>query len=204
MKRAAFVASIIFGSLTLFGSVAIAQNESPFAITQFSATSSMVVNGRTITSKVARSGNKMRIGMPAGPSGDGYMLFLIDQHKTYMVMGQGMCMEMPQTGAVASNPLAASAQGKVDVKVVGTGTMNGHPVKIEDETITSDNGKTVNMKVWAATDLKDFPVRTEMQTPKGVVTTNYTDISLSAPPDSLFAVPDNCRQMPSMPGAQQP
>jgi hypothetical protein len=55
------------------------------------------------------------------------------------------------------------------------------------------------MKVWAATDLENFPVRTEIETPHGAVTTDYTDISLSAPADSLFAVPQNCRQMPMMP-----
>lgn len=204
MKRAAFLVAIVFGSLSIFAFPPSARSQAGSSLTQFSATSTMVMNGRTVTSKVARSGNKIRVGMPAGPSGDAYMIFLIDQQKTYMVMGGGMCMEMQQAGALASNPLAASSQGKVDVKVIGAGTMNGHPVKIEDETITSTNGKIMHMKVWAATDLKDFAVRTEMQTPKGVATTNYTDISLATPPDSLFAVPDNCHQMPSMPGAQQP
>jgi hypothetical protein len=204
MKTTAVVASIVFASMSLFGTSTFAQNEGVFGLAaQFSATSSMVMNGRTISMKIARSGNKIRTGMP-GPNANAYMLLLLDQHKSYMVMGPNMCMEMPVAGAMTSNPVAASSQGKVDVKVIGAGTMNGHPVKIEDVTITPSNGgQPVTMKVWAATDLKDFPVRTEMQTPKGVVTTNYTDISLAAPPDSLFDVPNNCRQMPTMPGASQ-
>ncbi len=204
MKRAAFIASVVFGSLSFFGTFALAQNPSPFSFTQFSATMSTAVRGRTITSKIARSGNKMRMEMP-GANGKRYTIYLIDQQKAYMVMGPDMCMQTPPMGNMDSNPLATSAPGKVDVKVEGTGTMNGHPVKIEDVTVTPNNGdKPMSMKVWAATDLKDFPVRTEMQTSDGVVTTNYTDVSLATPADSLFAVPNNCRQMPSMPGAQQP
>jgi hypothetical protein len=203
MKKAAFLISIVFGSLSFLAAPALAQNQGPFAFTQFSATTSMVVKGQTVTSKIARSGNKMRMEMP-GSNGKRYTVYLIDQHKAYMVMGPNMCMETPPMGNIASNPLATSPQGSVDVKQLGTATVNGHPTKIEQVTVTPSGGQPTTMKVWAATDLQGFPVRTEISTPRGLVTTDYTDVSLSAPPDSLFAVPDNCRQMPTMPGGRQP
>jgi hypothetical protein len=199
MKQATFAASLALATLSILAVPAFGQNESSFSITQFSATSSTTMKGKTVNAKMARSGNKMRMDLP-GSDGKRYTLVLLDQHKAYMVMGPEMCMEMNQLGALASNPFASSSQAKVDTTVVGAGTMNGHPVKIEDVTITPGNGgKVVNVKVWAATDLQGFPVRTEVQTANGPVRTDYTDISLSAPPDPLFAAPQNCRQMPMMP-----
>jgi hypothetical protein len=203
MKRATLVASLAL-TLSILAVSAFGQNPSPFSFAQFSATSSMAMKGQTMKAKIARLGNKLRMDLP-GSDGKRYTLVLLDEHKAYMVMGPEMCMEMSQLGAAASNPFASSAQAKIDTTVVGTGTMNGHPVKIEQVTMTPANGgKLVNMKVWAATDLQGFPVRTEIQTANGPVTTDYTDISLSAPPDSVFTAPQNCRQMPMMPGGPTP
>ena len=60
------------------------------------------------------------------------------------------------------------------------------------------------MKVWEAQDLKNFPIKIEMQTSRGPVTMEYKDVSFSDPDASLFSHPDNCRQMPAMPGAPSP
>jgi hypothetical protein len=211
--KPATLALLAASGLSILAIPAFGQNQSPFSLTQYSATSSMAMKGRTMTSKIARSGNKLRVDMTGmsgmasmpGSSGKAYMLVLLDQHKAYMVMSPQMCMEMSQFGAMASsNPFAASSQGKVDTTVLAAGIMNGHPVKIEQVTITPNNGgKPINMKVWAATDLQGFPVRIETQTPNGSVTTDYTDISLAAPADSLFTAPQNCQQMPTMPSAPQ-
>jgi len=175
-----------------------AQDTGAFSFPNFSATTTMHVNGKTLHSKIARAGNKFRSDLP-GSGGERYMLMLLDQNKTFMVMGPTMCMEMPHTGSLES-PLAASAKDKTEVKVIGSGTMAGHPVRIEEVIVTpAGGGKAVTMKVWAATDLHGFPVRTQTHTAHGTVETDYTDISLSAPPDSLFAVPQNCRAMPMIP-----
>ncbi|HXW55894.1 MAG TPA: hypothetical protein VEJ67_09115 [Candidatus Cybelea sp.] len=202
MKRATLASLAL--TLGILAISAFAQNPSPFSLTQFSATSSTTMKGQIMKTKIARSGNKLRMDMP-GSDGKRYTLVLLDEHKAYMVMGPEMCMQMNQLGAAASNPFASSAQAKIDTRMVGAGTMNGHPVKIEQLTMTPANGgKPVNMKVWSATDLQGFPVRTEVETANGPVTTDYTDISLSAPSDSLFAAPQNCRQMPMMPGGPTP
>jgi hypothetical protein len=56
------------------------------------------------------------------------------------------------------------------------------------------------MKVWEAQDLKGFPIKIEMQTSRGPMTVEYKDVSFSDSDASLF-VHDNCRQMPTTPGA---
>jgi hypothetical protein len=206
MKRTVLVAAAVC-SLGFLAVPAMAQGQGgngPLDFPTFSADTSMVVGGHTMTATIARSGNKLRSGLP-NSTGQGYVLMLLDQHKAYMVMGAGTCVEMPAMAQVNSNIFASAGQGSVQVTQVGTGTANGHPVKIEDVTVTpSKGGDPVHMKIWAATDLHNFPARLEVQTPHGTVTTDYTNISLSTPPDSLFAVPTNCHQMPTMPGAAQP
>lgn len=198
MKQAVFIAVAICG-LSLAALPARAQGTGTFTFPNFSATTTMHINGRSISSKIARAGDKLRSDLP-GSGGKRYTIVLIDKHMAYMVMGPTMCMEMPNMASMQTNPLASSSADKVDVKVLGAGTMNGHPVRIEEVTITPSNGgQAETMKVWAATDLHGFPVRTEMQTPRGTVATDYTDISLAPPPDSLFAIPNNCRAMPMPP-----
>jgi len=77
--------------------------------------------------------------------------------------------------------------------------VDGHPCKVENLTVTQQNGQPTKMKVWEAQDLKGFPIKIESQTSRGPVTIEYKDISFSEPEASLFTHPDNCRQMPTMP-----
>jgi hypothetical protein len=100
-------------------------------------------------------------------------------------------------------PLTEWPSGKVNVTKLGAATVNGHPTEIEQIIVTPDNGgKAETMKIWAATDLHGFPVRTEESTPQGPVVMDYTNISLSAPADSLFTVPQNCTQVSDSSGKQ--
>ena len=48
--------------------------------------------------------------------------------------------------------------------------------------------------------VKGFPIKIEMQSSHGLVTMEYKDVSLNEPDASLFTHPENCRQMPTMPG----
>jgi outer membrane lipoprotein-sorting protein len=177
---------------------AYAQN--PFdAHKQFSAT--MVMTGAPMAGhgqgdmKVYRLNDKMRTNIGTM----GYSIIDLTQHTMYMVMGQGMCMQMSPRGQ--QNPFAE--QGSVERTPAGTDTVDGHPCKVENVTVTPQNGTPTKMKVWEADDLQGFPVKVEIQSNKGPVTVMYKDVSLDAPAASLFTHPDNCRQMPSMPGGPQ-
>jgi hypothetical protein len=176
-----------------------ALGQNPFETAkQFSAT--VVVSGAAMqrtgdmSMKVYKSGDKMRTEMP---NGMGAVIIDLSQHNFYMVM-KTMCMQMPAQSQ--SNPFAQAAGATIDRSPAGTDTVDGHACKVENLTVTPQNGKPVKMKVWEADDLKGFPVKVEMQSDKGPVTVLYKDISFDAPAPSLFTHPENCQQMPSMPG----
>lgn len=196
------VTSIVLGSLSVFAVTAMAQSQAMPLFTQYSATGSIVVNGRTVKTKIARSGNKIRLEEISGSVGTQYTLYVIDQDKSYAVLSPSTCMEFSHMGSMPG-PLTKWPASKANVTKLGTATVNGHAAEIEQITITPDNGdKPETMKVWAATDLHGFPVRTEMQTPQGPVVTDYSDISLSAPANSLFVVPQNCQKVPAAANGQ--
>jgi len=173
-----------------------AQAQNPFDIRQFSATtviSGVPTQGRGGMGemKIYRSADKMRTDMPGGM---GYMIVDLSQHAAYMVMN-GMCMQTATQ--TQSNPFAQASDASIDRSPAGADTLDGHPCKVENLTITPHDGKPMKMKVWEAQDLKSFPIKVEMQTDKGTVTVLYKDLSFDAPPASLFTHPENCRQMPS-------
>ena len=178
----------------------VAQAQNPFdTFKQFSAT--VVVSGMPTHGqgqgdmKVYRSGDKMRTGMPGGA---GYMIMELSQHTSYMVMGTGMCMQMNAQGQ--PNPFSQAQNATIERSPAGTDTVDGHACKVENLTITPPNGQPSKMKVWQAEDLKGFPIKIEMQSSRGPVTMEYKDVSFNEPDASLFTHPENCRQMPAMPG----
>jgi outer membrane lipoprotein-sorting protein len=186
-------------SLCFLGIAAYAQN--PFDThKQFSAT--MVMTESTMGShapqgdmKIYRLGDKFRTNM----GNTGYSVIDMGEHTMFMVMGQGMCMQMAPRGD--QNPF--TQQGSVERTPAGTDTVDGHACKVENVTITGKNGTTTKMKIWEAEDLQQFPVKVQVETSRGPMTMIYKDISFDAPAASLFTPPGNCRQMPSAPGGPQ-
>jgi hypothetical protein len=174
-----------------------AQAQNPFETQkQFSATvvmSAMPTGGPMAQGdmKIYRSGDKMRTTMGAM----GYMVMDLTQHTNYMVMSTGMCMQMNTTRQ--QNPFAQASDATIERSPAGTDTVDGHPCKVENLTVTGKTGTPVKMKVWEADDLKGFPVKVEVQTDKGPMTVLYKDISFNSPDASLFTHPDNCRQVGS-------
>jgi hypothetical protein len=177
-----------------------AQAQNPFdSAKQFSATvvmSSANMKGAGGDMKIYRSSDKMRTTLPGGA---GYMVMDLTQHTAYMVMGNGMCMQMART-AQQQNLFAEAQDASIERSPAGTDTVDGHSCKVENMTVTPHNGQPVKMKIWEAEDLKSFPLKVEMQTSHGPMTILYKDVSFSEPPASLFTHPDNCQQMPGMPG----
>ena len=193
MHRTVFVAAVVGISLSALAGHARAQDKTPFSPQDFSATMvSTSPDGKQVSMKVYRSGDKMRTDPPGGRM---HTVLLLDKNEMFTVMPQ-MCMKMPQM-----SPQPFETKGKVERTKLGSATVDGHPAIIERVRVTpSDGGKPITMKAWVATDLKNFPVRVEIPTSKGPVRIDYKDVDLSTPPDSLFAMPGNCRSMPMMPG----
>lgn len=192
-----------FFALSVVSLAIAAYAQNPFdTYKQFSAT--MVMTGAAMgphapqgDMKIYRSGDKMRTNIGSM----GYSITDLSQHTTYMVMGQGMCMQMTMPPRGQQNPFAE--QGSVERTPAGTETIDGHSCKVENVTVTPQNGTPTKMKVWEADDLHGFPVKVEVETSRGPITVMYKDISFDTPAASLFTHPDNCRQMPSMPGGPQ-
>ena len=189
----------ILCGLSIFLCLAIAaQAQNPFDFKQFSATivmSPMPAGREGGGMKVYRSGDKMRTSMPGGA---GYMIMDLDQRTNYMVMNGNMCMQTT-TPQAQQNPFSQARNATVERTAAGTDTVDGHPCKVENLTVTPQNGEPHKMKVWEAQDLKGFPIKIEMQSSRGPMTIEYKDISFSEPDASLFTHPDNCRRMPTMP-----
>jgi len=78
---------------------------------------------------------------------------------------------------------------KVDITTIGKDTVDGHPCVKCKLTFAADDGSTHEVLAWQATDLNNFPIKTEMQAAGSTITTHFTNIKLSAPDASLFDPP---------------
>lgn len=80
---------------------------------------------------------------------------------------------------------------KVDVAPIGKDTVDGHPCVENKITFTADDGTQHEMLAWQATDLNNFPIKTEMQAKGATITTHFTNVKLSAPDASVFDPPSD-------------
>jgi hypothetical protein len=69
---------------------------------------------------------------------------------------------------------------KVDVTQIGKDTVDGHPCVENKITFTADDGTQHEMLAWQATDLNNFPIKTEMQANGATITTHFSNVKLSA------------------------
>lgn len=87
---------------------------------------------------------------------------------------------------------------KVDITQLGKETVDGHPCVKNKITMTTDDGQTHEMVTWNASDLKDFPIKTEMHADGATITYHFRDIKMSAPDASLFDPPSDYKKYGSM------
>jgi Domain of unknown function (DUF4412) len=87
---------------------------------------------------------------------------------------------------------------KMETTPIGKETVDGHPCVKNKVTFTTDDGKQHEMIVWNASDLKDFPLKSEMQFGGAIITTHFRDIKMSAPAASLFDPPTDYKVYGSM------
>ncbi len=107
----------------------------------------------------------------------------------------------PGFDSYAKMAAPATAQGAEDSKMETTQlskeTLDGHPCVKNQYTVTNaKTGEKLTLIAWLATDLKNYPIKIQMNPPadaKGqadtTTTLHFTDISLAQPAASLFEPP---------------
>jgi hypothetical protein len=93
---------------------------------------------------------------------------------------------------------AEQKEPTIDISSLGKETVDGHSCVKNKVTFAADGGSQHEMLVWNASDMNDFPIKTEMQEGSTTITTHFRDIKLSAPDASLFEVPTGYKQYGSM------
>lgn len=89
----------------------------------------------------------------------------------------------------ASDAGATNSAAKVETTGLGRETVDGHPCMKNKAVVTDTEGNKHEFTVWNATDLKNFPVKIEMNEQGSAVTQSFKDISFSKPDAGLFNPP---------------
>lgn len=181
------------------------QTQSPFdAYQQFSAS----VSGGPVrwkNRKIYRSGSKMRVEYEAE-----------DEVRISNLAGQNGWVIRPrvwQTKPRECSPMTLmdaptypfsvytgkdfSVEHVVDeaTPAVDKEIIDGHSCKIEKYVFKhKQTGITIKVKLWEAEDLKDFPIKMEIEpASRPVFTFTYSDVSVEPPDPKLFQLPAMCR-----------
>jgi hypothetical protein len=93
-------------------------------------------------------------------------------------------MTPPDSAAATTN-----TDSKVEITELGKETVAGHPCVKNKAVVTDKQGEKHEFTVWNATDLKNFPVKIEMNEQGSAITVSYQNISFAKPDASLFSPP---------------
>jgi hypothetical protein len=165
-------------------------SENPWNLPDFSAT--QISEGSPMSPqmppwKIYRSGRNFRTEQATGQA----TIYRPDDNKVFDISDNGaVCMEMPINKApIMRSALQPPSGTKIEKKLIGTDTVDGHACKIENMSFTSPDGKTSQAKVWEANDLNGFPIKIEAL---GSPTLIFRDIVLATPDPELFRPPSKC------------
>lgn len=119
---------------------------------------------------------------------DRMVTIVLPEKKTTLLVYPGMqaYCEMPHD---AGKEGKAEGAPKIDRKELGKETLDGHPCVKTAVTVTPAGGKPVEMTVWEATDLKNFPIQTQMVQDGTTVTHRFKNVKAGKPAASLFDPP---------------
>ena len=183
---------------------------------EFSFESTTTAAGQTVQANMAFKNGKMRID--ATIMGQQTSMIIDQAAKTAIMWtaGQNQAMKMPmdqaqqQTGAV---PDVQNLTSDSNRKLVGTETVDGQLCDVYEST-----DGDIKSKTWISKS-NGFPVKSEVTTPAGVVTSVYKNFKTGGVADNLFELPAGMQvmdlgelmkggvprgQMPNIPGGQMP
>ena len=195
MKPKQFVIAII---IVIFSSLAWGQDTWEFP--DFSATQVFQSNKADMAMKVYRSGSSVRVERSAAmstlymPANGSVYNFTVYPDKSRQ------CVSMkPKQARMLPSPLEM-LQGKILKRTpAGSEVAEGHNCKVETVVVSRPDGKTVESKVWEAEDLKGIPVKIESYLDNDVtLTAVYRNITVGAPDQALFTIPEKCTPFEKM------
>jgi hypothetical protein len=124
-------------------------------------------------------------------------IMLPEKHTGYLVYpGLKAYCELPMpTGSSATE---SNKPPKVERTEIGKETVDGHPCVKYKVLVTPENGTPVNMLVWRATDLNDYPIQTQVDAGGSTITTHFQNINQHKPAASLFEPPSDYKRYGSV------
>src|SRR5439155_16619582 len=87
---------------------------------------------------------------------------------------------------------------KIQKTEIGRETIDKHLCLKQKVVFTAADGKQTEMVSWEATDLKKFPIQTQMQSGSDTVTTLFKDVKMVKPPPGVFEVPSGLKRYDSL------
>lgn len=196
MKSQGVVCKFMITVLTL-GSYVFA--EDALNLPDFSATQVFESGKAPMAMKVHRSGESVRVDRSAALS----TVYMSSKKKVYNLTTYPdqthQCVVMkPEQARMLPSPLELLHGSNVKRTRVGEEVVEGHTCTVEKIAVTRPDGKVVESKVWRAQDLKDAPVKIESHIDEITLSAFYRDISLGAPDQALFTIPEKCTPFEKM------
>jgi hypothetical protein len=115
-------------------------------------------------------------------------IFLPDKKTAYMIYPSMKAYCEMNTAQMTGQK--EGKEPKIEETSLGKETVDGHPCTKSKVVVTDEDGRKFESLVWKASDLKDFPIQTQMTTEDGTtVTTKFTDINQSKPSAAMFEPP---------------
>ncbi len=101
----------------------------------------------------------------------------------------------PNLKAYAEEPMPATDSSspedmKMEKSALGKETIDGHPCTKNKVTVTNTKGEKQEAIIWNAQDMKEFPLKMQLDQEGNTVVMHYKNVKLSKPPADLFEVPD--------------
>lgn len=164
------------GTMTIPGKMAVADGKS-----RLETDMSDVKGGRMPPEAASRM---KEMGM------DKMVRILLPQQKASYIIYPGL-----KAYAVTSiqNPEAAKPESdfKIETTDLGKETVDGHPCVKKKAVVTDNEGNKHESTIWAATDLKEFPIKIETTEGGQKMTMLLKNVKLSKPEASLFEPPSS-------------
>jgi hypothetical protein len=179
-------------------------------LTEAGSTNSMIV----MPSKFTFADNKMRWDLDAGQMSGSIMspeaslalrnakldqicfIERLDKKAEYVVFpGAQAYLNVPIPESELSNTLEKAENIKLKTEVLGKETLDGYDCTKSRITVPAEANLHEEAIVWSASELKNYPIKLEIDTRAGRVAFHFRDVKFDAPPAGVFEVATNfaCR-----------